>query len=99
MQWIYIASIFGALLSGVYVGSSLNQAKWDAVKVAQAEGEKAALDSAARAIAQIEVVQQTIIQKVRHEVTEKQIYRECVVPADGIRLLNAAARGESAPSD
>lgn len=35
----------------------------------------------------------TIIKEIVREV-EKPVYRECAVPADGVRLLNAARAGE-----
>lgn len=57
---------------------------------------EAAQQGAAAAISKIEVKQQTIVQKVQHEVQTKTVYRDCVVPADGVRMLNDAISGGAA---
>lgn len=87
-----------AVAAGYKLGMDVKQGQWDAAKVAQAQAEKAALSAAAEAIARIEVKHQTIVQKVRHEITKETAYRDCIVPDDGRRLLNAAASGASAPA-
>lgn len=57
---------------------------------------EAAQQGAAAAISKIEVKQQTIVQKVQHEVQTKTVYRDCVVPTDGVRMLNDAITGGGA---
>lgn len=54
---------------------------------------QAAQLGAAEAISKIEVKQQTVIQKVQHEVQTNTVYRDCVVPPDGVRMLNDAIAG------
>ena len=83
--------------AGGFVGNRLKQAEWDRSIIATKEAQDKALDAAAKAVAQINVTQQTIVQKVQHEVQTKTVYRDCIVPADGRGLLNAAisSRGES----
>lgn len=76
--------------AGGFVGNRLKQAEWDRSIIATREAQDKALDAAAKAIAQVSITQQTIIQKVQHEVQTKTVYRDCVVPDDGSRLLNAA---------
>lgn len=86
------------LAAGFKIGMDVRQGQWDAAKVAQAQAEKAALSAAAEAIARIEVKHQTIVQKVRHEVSKEPVYRDCVLPSSAVGLLNAAASGASAPA-
>jgi hypothetical protein len=82
-------------VGGFAAGSNYKQGQWDAAKVAEAEGQTKALEAAAKEIAKIEVTQQTIVQKVRRETIEKPVYRDCVVPAAGIGLLNEAIDGKA----
>lgn len=93
----------------VFWGASLAGTGWwfygsgqDSEKAKQADIDKAiqqtrdaAQEAAAEAIAKIEIKQQTIVQKVQHEVQTKPVYRDCVVPADGVRLLNNAISGKA----
>jgi Tfp pilus assembly protein PilO len=97
-----IAALLVALIAavglGYKVGMDVRQGQWDAAKVAESETRSQALQAAAEAIAKIEVKHQTIVQKVRHEITKETAYRDCIVPDDGRRLLNAAASGASEPA-
>lgn len=99
------AKIVAALLAlvvalgvGYRLGMDVKQGQWDAAKVAQAQAEKAALSAAAEAIARIEVRHQTIVQKVRHEITKEPVFRDCLLPSSAVGLLNAAASGDPAPA-
>lgn len=78
---------------GYRLGSSVKQGEWDASIVASREAQDKALKAAAAEIAKIDVKQQTIVQKVQHEVQTKEIYRDCVVPASGVGMLNDAING------
>lgn len=51
------------------------------------------------AIQNIRVENRTIYQRTQREITEKPIYRDCVLPADGVRLINAARAGSAGQSD
>lgn len=89
------AGVFGI---GCRYGLNVKQGEWDAAVKAESEAKDKALQAAAQAIAQIEVRQQTIVQKVQHEVQTKTVYRDCVVPADGRVLLNAAIESRDKPA-
>lgn len=89
------AGVFGI---GCRYGLSAKQGEWDAAVKAESEAKDKALQAAAQAIAQIEVRQQTIVQKVQHEVQTKTVYRDCIVPADGRGLLNAAIESRDKPA-
>lgn len=84
--------------AGGFVGNRLKQAEWDRSIIATKEAQDKALDAAAKAVAQLNITQQTIVQKVQHEVQTKTVYRDCVVPDDGSRLLNAAISNQEPAS-
>lgn len=86
------------LVAGGFVGNRLKQAEWDRSIIATKEAQDKALDAAAKGIAQLNITQQTIVQKVQHEVQTKTVYRDCVVPDDGSRLLNAAISNQDQPA-
>ena len=94
----FLVSLVAAVAVGFKVGMEWKQGQWDAAKVAQAEAEKAALSAAAEAIARIEVKHQTIVQKVRHEISKEPVFRDCTLPDSAVGLLNAAASGASEPA-
>ena len=83
--------------AGGFVGNRLKQSEWDRSIISTKEAQDKALDAAAKAVAQLNITQQTIVQKVQHEVQTKTVYRDCVVPDDGSRLLNAAISNQGQP--
>lgn len=92
--------------AGGFVGNRLKQAEWDRSIIATKEAQDKALDAAAKAIAQIDVKQQTIVQRVTHETVEKPVYRDCVNDPGVMRDINAAIQPdgsgelpESGPAD
>ena len=89
------AGVFGI---GCRYGLNVKQGEWDAAVNAESEAKDKALQAAAQAIAQINVTQQTIVQKVQHEIQTKTVYRDCIVPADGRGLLNAAISSRDKPA-
>jgi hypothetical protein len=96
-----IASLLVALIAavaiGFKVGMDVKRGQWDAAKVAESEAKDKALKAAAEAIARIEVKHQTIVQKVRHEISKEPVFRDCTLPDSAVGLLNAAASGASEP--
>ena len=84
--------------AGGFVSNKLKQAEWDRSIIATKDAQDKALDAAAKAVAQLNITQQTIVQKVQHEVQTKTVYRDCVVPDDGSRLLNAAISNQDQPA-
>lgn len=63
-----------------------------------AEAVDAANAASAKAIADLKIVNKTIQNEVRREVETNTIYRDCVVPANGVQLANQALAG-SKPAD
>lgn len=84
--------------AGGFIGNRLKQAEWDRSIIATKEAQDKALDAAAKAVAQLNITQQTIVQKVQHELQTKTVYRDCVVPDDGSRLLNSAISNQDQPA-
>lgn len=93
-----LVALIAAVAVGFKVGMEWKQGQWDAAKVAESEAKDKALKAAAEAIAQIEVKHQTIVQKVRHEISKEPVFRDCTLPDSAVGLLNAAASGASAPA-
>jgi len=62
------------------------------------EAEKRMQDAAAQAIASLKIVNKTIRNEVHREVETNTIYRDCVVPANGVQLANQALAGTK-PAD
>lgn len=92
--------LWGASLAGTGVwfygsGQDSEKAKQSDIDKAVQATRDASQEAAAEAISKIEIKQQTIVQKVQHEVQTKPVYRDCVVPADGVRLLNDAISGKA----
>jgi len=82
--------------AGGFVGNRMKQAEWDRSIIATKEAQDKALEAAAKAIAQIDVKQQTIVQRVTHETVEKPVYRDCVNDLGVMRDINAAIQSAGA---
>lgn len=93
-----LVALIASVALGYKLGMDVKQGQWDAAKVAESEARSQALQAAAEAIARIEVKHQTIVQKVRHEVSKEPVFRDCVLPDNAVGLLNAAASGASEPA-
>lgn len=63
-----------------------------------AEAVDAANAASAQAIAGLKIVNKTIQNEVRREVETNTIYRDCVIPANGVQLANQALAGAK-PAD
>lgn len=89
-------------LGGYRHGVSVTEARHDASRLAEVEGQRQALTATAKAIAAMTPAQAKITERVTHEVKTNTVYRDCVLPAAGVGLLNDAISGaivESAGSD
>ena len=95
-QAIAVAAALGVAFWG---GWALKQGQWDASLVAQ---QKAAQDTAqviAHRLADMAGQQAKTVERVTHEVKTNTIYRDCVVPDSGIRMLNDAISGREPAGD
>jgi hypothetical protein len=103
--WIEAALVVlvcGALIGSLYLGHTLGTAqereKHQAEEKARREGQDAALQAAAKAIAKIEVKSGPIKESLVREITTVPVYRDCQHSPDGLRYLNELITGESAAS-
>lgn len=89
-------------LGGYRHGVSVTEARHDAARLSELEGQRQALAATAKAIAAMTPQQAQITERVTHEVKTNTVYRDCVLPAAGVGLLNDAISGaiiEPAGSD
>jgi hypothetical protein len=78
---------------GYRIGSDVKQGEWDASKLADSEAREESMQTAAQAIARMIPKQAKTTERVTHEVKTNTVYRECVIPDSGRRLLNDAISG------
>ena len=90
------ASVGGAFFYGQGVGKDSEIAGQAEVKQAILDTRAAAQSGAADAIAALKPVNKTIVQKTQREITENVVYRDCKLPASGVRLANEAITGKPA---
>lgn len=74
-------------------GKDAKQGEWDASTVADSKAREESMQTAARAIAAMIPLQAKTTERVTHEVETNTVYRDCVVPASGLRLLNDSITG------
>lgn len=83
-------ALFGA---GWWLGAELNQGKHDAAQVARQEAQTETAQVIAERLAEMSTAQAKTTERVTHEVQTNTVYRDCVLPDDGRRLLNDAISG------
>lgn len=110
MVSVKTVAIAAAILVSIATGWRLRDWQADAEAGARASAELAAQRQLAQfahavsarteaAIQNIRVENRTIYQRTQREITEKPVYRDCVLPADGVHLINAARAGSAGQSD
>jgi len=90
------ASAVGAFFYGQGVGADGVIAKQQAVDQAIQQTRDAAQQGAAAAIALLKPRNVTIRQETEREIQTNTVYRDCRLPADGVRLANEAITGRVA---
>lgn len=88
-----LGTVGGAFFYGQHVGVQGEKAKQADIEETRRETEAAAQRGAAAAIAKIKVQNTTIKQELEREIETHVVYRDCRVPADGVRLANEAITG------
>ena len=81
---------------GCRLGLTIKQGEWDASVRGQLEAQTATAQVIAARLADMTSAQAKTTERVIHEVETNTVYRDCVLPDDGRRLLNAAISGASA---
>lgn len=104
-MYVYAAILVAGLLGGFTGGWTVQKWRHGAEQNAQAREDaaraqtlQAAQEGAAAAIAALKPVNTTIVQKVQREVQNNVVYRDCRLPADGLRLANEAITGRAEPA-
>lgn len=91
---VYAAIVGGAYVKGEAVGRAAQVAEQSAVNDAVKDTREAALQGAAEAISKIKITNTTVRGEVQREVQTNTIYRDCKLPADGLRIANDAIAGQ-----
>lgn len=87
------AAIFGA---GWWVGDEVRLGVVNAASVADQKARTETAQVIAARLADMTTAQAKTTERVIHEVETNTVYRDCVLPDDGRRLLNDAINGASA---
>lgn len=105
------ATVFIAYSLGLWhVCSKYTTAGWESEKTAMVQ---ATLDATTKnqaladtigkkiedTVGNIKITQQTIQQKVIHEITKEPVYTNCVTTPDGVRLIESAIDNKGQPSN
>ena len=86
--------IGAALIKGYHMGASASDAKHLAEKSAAREAQDKTAQIIAARLADMASTQAKVTERVTHEVQTHTVYRDCVVPDSGLRLLNDAISGK-----
>lgn len=93
---ITVAAVLGALFAAYSHGISVAEGRQAAADLAITETREAAQQGAAEAISKIKVVNTTVRGEVQREIQTNTVYRDCKLPADGLRIANEAITGKRA---
>jgi len=93
-----VAAVVGAFFYGQEIGAQGEIAKQAGIDNAVRETREAAQQGAADAIAKLKPRNVTIRQELEREIQTNTVYRECRVPASGVRLANEALTGRPEPA-
>ncbi|QOE32796.1 i-spanin [Achromobacter phage Mano] len=91
---VAVCAVIGAYAYGVSMGKDREAATQARIDKAMQDTREAAQQGAAQAIAQIKITNTTIRGEVQREIQTNTVYRDCRIPADGVRLINEAITGQ-----
>lgn len=91
---IVVGALVGTYSYGVSVGRDREVATQARIDQANQATREAAQQGAAEAISKIKITNTTIRGEVQREVQTNTIYRDCKLPADGLRIANDALQGQ-----
>lgn len=77
---------------GVQVGKDSAQVEFNLKQELIDEQRRIALEATAKELANLEIKNVTIHQKAIKEVTTDVLYRDCIVPDNGLRVLKEASK-------
>ncbi len=80
----------------IEIGKDLNQGQIDAEAKGAANARAELVDATANKLAAMASKQDAVTERVIREVKTNTVYRDCVLPDSGVRLLNDAIAGSRA---
>lgn len=87
--------LVGAALYGAYShGISVAEGRQASAELAAQQTKEAAMQGAAEAISKIKITNTTVRGEVQREIQTNTVYRDCKLPADGLRIANEAITGK-----
>jgi hypothetical protein len=89
-----VAAIMGALYGAYCHGISVQEGRQASAELARQETREAAQQGAAEAISKIKITNTTVRGEVQREIQTNTVYRDCKLPADGLRIANEAITGK-----
>ena len=96
-QGLIALALIGFGWACIQIGKDLKQGEFDSKAKAAAEARAELIDATANKLAAMAPKQDAITERVIREVKTNTVYRDCVLPDSGVRMLNDAIRG-SEPS-
>ena len=96
MNWrtaLALLALIGFGLACIQIGKDLKQGEFDATEKAATKARAELVDATANKLAAMVPKQDAITERVTREIKTNTVYRDCVVPASGVRMLNDAIRG------
>lgn len=91
---IAVAIVLGALYGAYSHGISVAEGRQAAADLATTQTREAAQQGAAEAISKIKITNTTVRGEVQREIQTNTVYRDCRLPADGLRIANDAITGK-----
>lgn len=93
-----LIAALGLLGLGFKFGLDVKQGEWDADALASQKAQEVTAQIIAARLADMASTQAKTVERITHEVKTNTVYRDCVVPDSGVRLLNDAISGASEPT-
>jgi len=95
---VFAAAVAGSYLQGRSDGKDVEMAAQNREVSAVREAQAAMAQTAASAIAGIQVKNTTVMGRTIHDVQTNTVYRDCKLTADGLRDVNDALRNVVSPT-
>lgn len=99
MTWrtaLALLALIGFGFGCIEIGKDLKQGQIDAEAKAATKARAELVDATANKLAAMAPTQSAITERVIREVKTNTVYRDCVLPDSGVRLLNDAIAGSRA---
>ena len=95
-QGLIVLALIGFGFGCIEIGKDLKQGQIDADAKTAKKAREELVDATANKLAAMAPTQSAITERVIREVKTNTVYRDCVLPDSGVRLLNDAIAGSRA---